>query len=218
MGSKRRITKGAAKLQCGFVFLIISFMSAAGASAQYPSQSQVAKDGTAVLLEDYANPPLSSPTHGGATQKTINFKAPLGRLTSLRSEPAHAPLAASRFFVVDQSDTIYILNKATKEFTPYINFVEFFRNLSRTREIHQESFPLLSIPAMRKTANSRPLRKQTRSDKCNLYFCCKSFCLRPFLGSFFPRLPASRTGVRSGRADTGAYHSTRPRLDKLGGL
>ena len=126
MRSKPRITKRAVKLQRGFVLLLISFMSAAAASAQYPSQSQVAKDGTAVLLEDYANPPLSSPTHGGTTQRTINFKAPLGRLTSLRSEPANAPLAASRFFVVDQSDTIYILNKATKEFTPYINYVQVF--------------------------------------------------------------------------------------------
>jgi hypothetical protein len=50
----------------------------------------------------------------------------LGRVTSLRSEPANAALAASRFFVNDQSSTLYILDKAGKKFTPYLNFAEIF--------------------------------------------------------------------------------------------
>jgi len=95
-------------------------------SAQYPSQSQVSKDGTFVLLEDYANPPLSSMTHGGKAPSPIDFKGQLGRMNSLRSEPANAPLTASRFFVIDQSGTLYILEKETKKFTPYINFAEVF--------------------------------------------------------------------------------------------
>jgi Glucose / Sorbosone dehydrogenase len=99
---------------------------AAALFAQYPSRPQISKDGTAVLLEDYATLPLSSPTHGGVTSRTIDYKAQLGRVTSLRSEPANAPLANSRFFVDDQSSTIYILDKAAKQFTPYLNFAKIF--------------------------------------------------------------------------------------------
>jgi hypothetical protein len=94
--------------------------------AQYPSRSQISKDGTTVLLEDYADLPLSAATHGGSTPSAIDYKAQLGRVTSLRSEPANAALAASRFFVNDQSSTLYILDKAAKKFTPYLNFAEIF--------------------------------------------------------------------------------------------
>lgn len=94
--------------------------------AQYPSKSQISKDGTSVLLEDYANAPLSSPTHAGKDSTEIDFKSQLGRVTSMRSEPADASLAASRFFVDDQSGTLYVLDKATKKFTPYIRFAEVF--------------------------------------------------------------------------------------------
>lgn len=110
----------------GCVLLLDCFANVAVAFAQYPSQSQVSKDGTAVLLEDYASLPLSSPTHGGAPQGLIILKGQLGRATSMCSEPSNAPLAASRFFVVDQSGIIYILNKTTKEFTPYLDFAKMF--------------------------------------------------------------------------------------------
>jgi hypothetical protein len=78
------------------------------------------------LLENYAELPLSSPTHGGATSGGIDYKGQLGRVTSMRSEPAGAPRASSRFFVNDQSSTIYILEKGTKKFTSYLNFAEIF--------------------------------------------------------------------------------------------
>jgi len=104
--------------------------SASVVSAQYPlnypSKSQVGKDGTSVLLEDYATPPLSSMTHGGIHEGEINFKGQLSSVNSLRSEPANAPLAASRFFVDDQNGTLYILDKTTKKFTPYIKFADVF--------------------------------------------------------------------------------------------
>lgn len=106
--------------------LAVILTSAAVLFAQYPSRSQISKDGTTVLLEDYATVPLSSPTHGGAPSGTINYTAQLGRVTSLRSEPANAPLASSRFFVDDQSSTLYILDKSTKKFTPYLNLAEIF--------------------------------------------------------------------------------------------
>ena len=50
-----------AKLCFGFFLLGGVFASASNAFAQYPlqypTQSEVSKDGTTILLEDYANPP-----------------------------------------------------------------------------------------------------------------------------------------------------------------
>ena len=128
----RTSVKAALSARLRFAFLLLGgfLTSASVVSAQYPlqypSKSQVSKDGTTVLLEDYANPPLSSMTHAGATTSDINFKGQLGRVNSLRSEPSDAPLAASRFFVIDQNGTLYILDKAAKKFTPYINFADVF--------------------------------------------------------------------------------------------
>ncbi|MGD0964316.1 MAG: PQQ-dependent sugar dehydrogenase [Candidatus Acidiferrales bacterium] len=136
MGRKPGISENAGRTGSGFVvplaLLLIWLGGAATASAQYPAQypaqSQVSKDGTAVLLEDYAEVPLSRPTHGNASNAptNANVEGQLGRVTSLRSEPANAPLAASRFFVIDESATIYIFNKATKAFTPYLKFSQIF--------------------------------------------------------------------------------------------
>src|SRR5262249_20326337 len=92
----------------------------------YPTAPQVKKDGTAVVMEDYANLPLSTPTHGAATATAINFRGQLGRVNSMRSEPGNAPRAASRFFVADQSGTLYVLDKSNKKFTSYIRFPEIF--------------------------------------------------------------------------------------------
>lgn len=112
------------KLHCGL--LLAGLIACAPfAMAQYPSASEVGKDGTAVLLEDYVSLPISSPTHGGVPVAPIDNKGQLGRATSMRSEPANAPLAASRMFVDDQSGTLYILDK-NKQFTRYINFPELF--------------------------------------------------------------------------------------------
>jgi len=115
-----------ARLRFGFLLLAGFLTSASVVSAQYPSKSQVSKDGTAVLLEDYANPPLSSMTHGMAPPPATDFKGQLSRMNALRSEAANAPLANSRFFVDDQNGTLYILDKASKKFTPYLHFVEIF--------------------------------------------------------------------------------------------
>lgn len=129
MPAKRTINSVSVRFRFGFL-LVAALTSAAFLlaeyPAEYPSRSQVGKDGTAVLLEDYAPLPLSSPTHGGATPGAIDYKGQLGRVTSLRSEPANAPLANSRFFVNDQSSTLYILDKNSKKFTPYLNFAQIF--------------------------------------------------------------------------------------------
>ncbi|MBZ5660128.1 MAG: PQQ-dependent sugar dehydrogenase [Acidobacteriia bacterium] len=108
------------------VVLIGCLTSVPVAFAQYPTKSQVSKDGMSVLLENYASAPLSNPTHAGKASNEIDFKAELGRVTSMRIEPGDAPLANARFFVNDQSGTLYIMDKFTKKFTPYINFAEVF--------------------------------------------------------------------------------------------
>jgi hypothetical protein len=106
--------------------LLAAILAAAPAAfAQYPTTFQVMKDGTAVMLEDYANPPLSNATHSGANA-AIDYKLQLGRITSLRAEPANAPLASKRIFVNDQSGTLYILDAASKKFTPYLKFTDIF--------------------------------------------------------------------------------------------
>jgi len=130
MAQKQMMAARSARFRFGFLLLAGWFASASVVCAQYPLQyptkSQVSKDGTAVLIEDYANPPLSSPTHGMAATNAIDFKGQLGRMNSLRSEPANSSLAASRFFVIDQSGILYILDKSSKKFTPYIKFAEVF--------------------------------------------------------------------------------------------
>jgi hypothetical protein len=110
----------------GFGLLVLCLATVPATFAQYPKDFQVKKDGTAVIVEDYANPPLSSATHSGANSTAIDYKGQLGRITALRAEPANAPMAASRIFVDDQSGTLYILETATKKFTPYLKFTDIF--------------------------------------------------------------------------------------------
>jgi hypothetical protein len=132
-----RMNRNASNLGVGIVLLLSFLANVPAAYAQYPSQPQISKDGTAVLLEDYASLPLSSATHHagvdqgfvplpGGKKGDINFKGELARVTSMRSEPANAPLAASRIFVNDENGTLYILDKRTKQFTPYLRFVDIF--------------------------------------------------------------------------------------------
>ena len=130
MGNEQRVPDGRSRLGIRLLFLLGLFASASVVRAQYPSKPQIRKDGTAVLIEDYASLPLSSGTLPGAKKGVIDFKGQLGRATSLRSEPAGAPLAASRFFIDDQSGTLYILDKKSKQFTPYLPFADIFPNFA----------------------------------------------------------------------------------------
>jgi len=126
MSSKLSVIMRSAEICIGIGSLICFLAAAPAAFAQYPTQSQIGKDGTGVLLEDYATPPLTNATHSGANTSAIDYKLQLGRVTALRAEPANAPLAASRIFVDDQSSTIYILDTKTKTFTPYLKFTDIF--------------------------------------------------------------------------------------------
>ena len=93
--------------------------------AQYPSSPQVTKDGTALLLQDYASLPLSSLMKDSYPAQ-IDYHDELGRVNTLHSEPADAPRSSSRFFVNDANGILYILDKNTKKFTPYIDFGKVF--------------------------------------------------------------------------------------------
>ncbi len=133
MSSQKNMFTKAVEICLGFGLLICILAAAPAAFAQYPATFQITKDGTAVMLEDYANPPLSSATHGGANSAAIDYKGQLGRITALRLEPASAPLAASRIFVDDQNGTLYILDTASKKFTPYLKFTDIFPKFASDR-------------------------------------------------------------------------------------
>ena len=123
VGRTGRIRRGLSGLLASLLVLLPV------ASAQYPSAPQITKDGTAVLIEEYASLPLSSITTD-TYPPPIDFHGQLGRANSLRSEPANAPRSSSRFFVNDLNGILYILDKSTKQFTPYINFAEVFPKYS----------------------------------------------------------------------------------------
>jgi hypothetical protein len=91
-------------------------------SQEYPPGPQITKDGTALLVQDYANLPLSTARKEAAPYPpAVDYSVQLGRPTSFHSEPDGAPLAKKRFFVVDQNGVLYILDKATRKFTPYLD-------------------------------------------------------------------------------------------------
>jgi len=93
----------------------------------YPTTFQVIKGGAAVLLEDYATLPLSG--RGGSITSfgpNVNMSDQLARPTFIRSEPTNAPLSSARFFVTDLNRNLYILDKASRTFTAYLNFQAIF--------------------------------------------------------------------------------------------
>lgn len=94
----------------------------------YPATFQITNGGAAIILEDYAQLPLSG-RNGSITSfgPNVNLADQLARPTHIRSEPTNAPLADSRFFVTDLNRNLYILDKNTRTFTPYINFQSIFR-------------------------------------------------------------------------------------------
>ena len=137
MVSVRTILKQRTQVYCGAAFLAGLLIALPVVLAQYPLQypasSQISKDGTAILIEDYANPPLSSALGDHAYPPPIDYKGMLARVNTLRSEPSNAPLAAKRLFVADLNGNLYTLDKATRKFTPYITFPEIFPRYATER-------------------------------------------------------------------------------------
>ena len=118
--------KSRLKLLIGVILAVGLIASIPVAYAQYPSKPQVTKDGTAILIQDYASVPISSLRLNGPYPAPIDYHGQLGKANSLRSEPADAPLSTTRFFVIGQNGILYILNTKTKEFTTYIDFGKIF--------------------------------------------------------------------------------------------
>ena len=90
------------------IFSVVVLMGVSSALAQCPSGPQISKDGTGLLLQDYASVPLSSLTTG-AYPPPIDFTGQLSRVNFLRSEPAGVPSSPFRFFVSDSNRNLYIL-------------------------------------------------------------------------------------------------------------
>lgn len=108
--------------------LLVSAPSWGSSQIPYPTTFQITNGGAAVVLEDYAQLPLSG-RNGSITSfgPNVNLADQLARPTFIRSEPTNAPLAAGRFFVTDLNRTLYILDKNTRAFTPYLNYQSIFR-------------------------------------------------------------------------------------------
>ncbi len=94
--------------------------------AQYPAAPQIVKDGTTVLIEDYASLPFSSLRLDGAYPAAIDHRGQLGKANVLVQEPADAPHARARLFVVGQNGVLYILDRQTRAFRTYIDFGRIF--------------------------------------------------------------------------------------------
>ena len=160
MSSNQREVTRSARIRLGFGLLACCLAAVPAAFAQYPTQSQVGKDGTAVMLEDYANPPLSNATHSGANATAIDYKLQLGRVSSMRAEPANAPLASSRTFVNDQSSTLYIFDTGTKKFTPYLKFTDVFPKFASDKGNATGIVSITFDPAYAKMENSIPCTRR----------------------------------------------------------
>ena len=111
---------------CGLLLSLPLPFFSLEAWAQYPAAPQIKKDGTAVLIEDYASLPLSSLRLEGPYPAPIVRAGQLGKSNMLASEPPDAPLAATRLFVVEQNGILYLLDKKTRAFTPYLDFGKIF--------------------------------------------------------------------------------------------
>ena len=98
--------------------------------AFYPPGPQLKYNGTALLMEDYAMIPLSGRRNDGPYPGKIDMTEQLGRANALRSEPAGAPQSDKRFFVPGQNGMLYILDKTTRQFTPYLDIGKIFPKFS----------------------------------------------------------------------------------------
>src|ERR1051325_2440314 len=103
------------RLELSAVALVIGVLlvGSVALNAQTYPPPPIVKDGTAILLRDYASLPLSG--RGGSISSfgpNVNLSDQLGRVNFLRSEPSAAPLASSRFFVNDLNRNLYLLNRS----------------------------------------------------------------------------------------------------------
>ena len=100
---------------CQFV-MILACASVSKADVVYPAGPAITKDGTTVLLENYANAPFSFRTLS-VYPPVANYNDQLSRINFMRAEPTNAPGFGSRFFVCDLNRNLYIVPKANPSAT-----------------------------------------------------------------------------------------------------
>lgn len=100
----------------------VSNPASGDAISTYPPGPTITKDGTAVLMVDYAMAPIS--------RRASNPSDQLSRLNFMRAEPSNAPGFGSRYFVCDLNRNFYIVPKgnplATNTWIKYIGFEDVF--------------------------------------------------------------------------------------------
>ncbi len=94
----------------------LAFVSVANADVVYPAGPTITKDGTTILLENYANAPFSFRTLA-VYPPVPNYNDQLSRINFMRAEPTNALGFGSRFFVCDLNRNFYIVPKANPSAT-----------------------------------------------------------------------------------------------------
>ncbi|MGE5175876.1 MAG: PQQ-dependent sugar dehydrogenase [Hyphomicrobiales bacterium] len=114
-----RYIRRLARKSAGVIFAGAALAAGRPALAAYPSSPQItdrdAPGQLSVQLADWATVPKSGPSTTSQVAR-INF---------LRAEPVPS-LAATRLFANDLNGTLYIVDRATKSFTPYLDFPSIF--------------------------------------------------------------------------------------------
>src|SRR5262249_54741308 len=90
--------------------------------------------------------PPSSLMRTGPYPAPVDPAGQVARVNGLTSEPVGAPRAQTRFFVVDQNGVIYVLDKATKAFTPYIDVGHTFPRFTNTGSLGMGVAPVTFDP------------------------------------------------------------------------
>src|SRR4029079_15651154 len=89
-----------------FLLTILSLL------ALQPSHAQTS-DTLTLELKDFVTMPMTGVTEGKGTNEVL-----LARVNAIREEPG----GANRLFITDMNGPLYILDKATKKLTTYLNF------------------------------------------------------------------------------------------------
>ena len=187
--------------------------AAAVVSGQYPASFQVTKDGASVTIEDYATVPPSSLMRDNPYPAPLDARGQRSRVNALASEPAGAPRSADRFFVIDQNGVLYLLDKATRAFTPYIDVGRTFGRFTNTGSLGMGVGTIVFDPAYATNGrfytnhNERPdapgaARPAVRAEAANL----AGYVVTPAINP--PAGPASYDSVLVEWTDTNIGNAT----------
>ena len=164
MSSNQKKSRGRQGFVSEFGLLACCLAAVPAAFAQYPTQSQVSKDGTAVMLEDYANPPLSSATHCGANSAAIDYKGATGpRILFARGAGKRPARRLAHFRQRSERHTLYPRHEdqkihALSQVHGYLPEI-----CLRQGQRHRELFPSPSIRPTRKTESFIPCTRRIRN-------------------------------------------------------